>query len=59
MYVWVNVLFQIAVWPLFWEETVLLAFCLLRFDCGAVTLSAPFFPFGVLERKVLGNCIDS
>ena len=29
------------------------------FYCGAVTLSASFFPFGVYERKVLGNCIDS
>ena len=33
-------------------------FGFLRFDCGAVTLSASFFPFGVLERKVLGSCID-
>ena len=29
------------------------------FDCGAVTLSAFFFPFGVLERKMLGNCVES
>ena len=42
---------------IFGEETVRLAFCLSSFDCGAVTLSASFF--GVLERKVLGNCIDS
>ena len=34
-------------------------FALAVFYCGAVTLSASFFPFGVLERKVLGNCIDS
>ena len=44
---------------IFREETVLLAFCLSSFECGAVTLSASFFPFGILERKVLGNCIDS
>ena len=44
---------------MFWEETVLLAFCLLCFDCGAITLSASFCPFGVLERKVLGHYIDS
>ena len=44
---------------MFWEETVILDFCLLGFDCGAVTLSASFFPSGVLEGKVLGNCIDS
>ena len=43
---------------LFLEETVILAFCLQYFDCGAVTVSASFFPFGVLERKLLGNCID-
>ena len=35
-----------------------LPFCLQCFDCDAVTLSASF-PFGVLEREVLGNCIDS
>ena len=34
-------------------------FLLPYFDCGAVTLSASFFPFGVLERNMLGNCIDS
>ena len=44
---------------IFGEETVLLAFCLWCFDCGAVTLSASFFPFGVFERKLLGSCIDS
>ena len=44
---------------IFLEETVLLAFCLQWFYCGAVTLSASFFPFNVLERKVLGNCTDS
>ena len=44
---------------IFFEETVLLAFCLQCSDCSAVTLSASFFPFGVLERKVLGICIDS
>ena len=42
---------------IFREETVLLAFCLQCFDCGAITVSASFFPFGVLELKVLGNCI--
>ena len=42
----------------FLEETVLLVFCLLCIDCGVVTLSASFFPFGVLELKVLGNCIS-
>ena len=44
---------------IFWGKTVLLAFCLQCFDCGAVASSASFFSFGVLERKVLGNCIDS
>ena len=44
---------------IFWEETIFLAFCLQCFDCGAITLSASFFHSGVLERKVLGNCIDS
>ena len=39
-----------AVWP-FWKETVLLAFCLKSFDCGAVTLSVSFFPFGVLDGR--------
>ena len=29
---------------IFWDETLLLAFCLWCFDCGAVTLSASFFP---------------
>ena len=44
----------------FEEENVLLAFCLSEcFDCGVVTLNASFFLFGVLERKVLGNCTDS
>ena len=43
----------------FLEEAVLLAFSLWCFDCCAVTLTASFFPFGVLERKVLGNCICS
>ena len=52
-------LFWIAVWPFCLEESVRLAFCLWCFDCGAVTLSASFFPFGVLKLKVLGNCIDS
>ena len=41
------------------KETVLLAFCLWCFDCGVVALSASFLYFGVFERKVLGNCIDS
>ena len=61
MYVLVKFLFWIAVWPICGKETVLLAFCLLCFDYGAVALSASFFffPFGVLERKVVGNCIDS
>ena len=34
------------------EENVVLAFCLYCFVCGAVTLNASFFPFGVLKRKV-------
>ena len=51
-------LFWIAVWPIFGKKTVLLAFCLYCFDCGAVALSAFFFPFGVLEEKVLGICTD-
>ena len=41
------------------EETVLSALCLWCFDWGAVTLSASYFPCGVLERRVLGICIDS
>ena len=36
----------------FGKETVLLAFCLQCFHCGAVALSASFFPFGVLEEGV-------
>ena len=40
------------------KETVLSAFCLLCFDCGAVALSVSFFYFGVLERKMLGYCIN-
>ena len=36
----------------FWKGTVLLAFCLYCFDCGAVALSASVFPFGVLD----GSC---
>ena len=36
-----------------------LNFSLTFFDCGAAAFSASFFPFGVLERKVIGNCIDS
>ena len=44
---------------IFGKETVLLAFLLYCFDCGAVTLSVSFFHFGVLERKVLCTCIDS
>ena len=32
-----------------------LAFCLQCFDCGAVALSASFFPFGVLDQKLLSN----
>ena len=43
---------------IFWEETVLLDFCLQFSDCGAVTLNASFFPTDVLERRVLCNCID-
>ena len=43
---------------IFGETNRLLAFCLYCFDCGVVALSAPFFPFGVLERNVLGTCID-
>ena len=43
----------------FGDETVLLAVCLKCFDCDAVTLSAFFFRFGALERKVLGICIHS
>ena len=35
----------------FWEETVLLAFCLYCFDCGADALSASFFLFGVLDGR--------
>ena len=42
------------------EESVLFCFLLVNlFYCGAVTLSTSFFSFDVLERKVLGNCIDS
>ena len=56
MYVLVEFLFWIAVWPSFGKEIVLLAFCLL--DCGVVALSAFFFFFFCsLGRKVLGNCI--
>ena len=39
---------------MFWDETVFFGFLLVVFR-----LSASFFSFGVLERKVLGNCIDS
>ena len=52
-----DILF-IADWTFFFEESVLLVFCLQCFDCDVVTLSASFFPLGILERKALGNCID-
>ena len=51
MYVLVKVLCWIAVWPIFGKEIVLLAFCLLCFDCDAVALSASVFPFGVLDGR--------
>ena len=35
----------------FGKETVLLAFCLQCFDCGAVAFSAAFIPFGVLNGR--------
>ena len=35
----------------FWERNCPLAFCLKCFDCGAVALSASFFPFGFLDEK--------
>ena len=44
---------------IFGEENVLLAFCLWCVDCGAITFSASFFPFDVLERTELGYCNDS
>ena len=38
---------------IFWEEKIVpLAFYLKCSDCGAVTLNASFFPFGVLEQRV-------
>ena len=64
MYNFVNFLFWIAVWPFFWRwgwrgqgagrgvATVLSAFCLSCFDCGAVALSASFFPFGILDGRL-------
>ena len=36
---------------IFEEDTVLLAFCLQCFDCGAVTFSASFFPFWCLGKE--------
>ena len=33
------------------KETVLLAFCLQCFDCGAIAFSVPFFPFGILDGR--------
>ena len=51
MYVLVKCAFWIAVWPIVWKELVLLTFCLLCFDCGAVALSASFFPFRVLDGR--------
>ena len=58
MFVFVQSLFWIAVWSLFGKK-LLFWHSACNDDCAAVTLSASFFPFGVLERKVLGNCIDS
>ena len=44
-------LYFVAIWPVFVKESVLLAFCLWSFDCGAVALSTSFFPFGVLDGR--------
>ena len=33
------------------KETILLAFCLYGFDCGAVAFSASLFPFGVFDGR--------
>ena len=54
MYVLVNVLFWIAVRPFFGKKlSSWLSTCSFCFYCSAVTLSASFFPFWVLERKVI------
>ena len=39
----------------FWKRNGPFGFLLVEFDCGAVALSASFFPFGVLD----GTCQDS
>ena len=51
MYVLVKFLVWIAVQPIFGAETVLMAFWLKCFYCGAVALNASFFPFGVLDGR--------
>ena len=52
IYVLVKFLFWIAACPIFGKDTVLLAFYLC-FGCGAVALSASFFPFGVFDERLL------
>ena len=44
MFVLVEFLFWIAVWPILGKETVVLTFCLQCSHCGAVTSSASSFP---------------
>ena len=57
MYFLLNFLFWIAFWPLLLERNCPLDFLLVVW-LWSVTLSASFFPFGVLEQ-VFGNCIES
>ena len=60
MYFWMRFLFGIVVWPFLGKKLFFwFSACNVLKNCGAVTLSASFFPFGVLEWKVFGNCIDS
>ena len=57
MYVLVKLLVWIARSAnLFGKLSISLSAC---FDCGVFALSGSFFPFDVLQRKLLGNCIDS